>query len=88
MLSCLQFYPERQKLTLKGDKTALKDETLLQAAGVSEGGELGVKDLGPQISWRTVFLVEYVSPLCITPSRTEIGLGRTFDYSSSLLSFS
>lgn len=58
---CVQFYPARQKLTLKGDKKALSDEVTLQAAGISEDAELGVKDLGPQISWRTVFLVEYVS---------------------------
>lgn len=30
------------------------------AAGVAEGGELVVKDLGPQISWTTVFVIEYV----------------------------
>lgn len=45
---------------MKGDKKALADEVTLQAAGISEAGELSVKDLGPQISWRTVFLVEYV----------------------------
>jgi very-long-chain enoyl-CoA reductase len=28
-----------------------------------DGAELAVKDLGPQISWRTVFLVEYVRAL-------------------------
>ena len=28
-------------------------------SGASQG-ELVVKDLGPQISWRTVFLIEYV----------------------------
>ena len=28
--------------------------------GKVEGAELHVKDLGPQVSWRMVFLVEYV----------------------------
>jgi hypothetical protein len=32
----------------------------LAAAGVRDGGELVVKDLGSQVSWKTVFLVEYV----------------------------
>ena len=30
-------------------------------AGIVDGSELLVKDLGHQISWKTVFLVEYVS---------------------------
>lgn len=60
-----QFYPARQKVVLKGDKKGLANEVELSAvlgAQLKEG-ELQVKDLGAQISWRTVFLVEYVS-LC------------------------
>ena len=36
-----------------------------------QDGELQVKDLGAQISWKTVFIVEYVrlkSPFMLTPS--------------------
>jgi hypothetical protein len=54
---------DRQKITLKDSKNILGDDITLKVAGVAEGGELSVKDLGPQISWKTVFMVEYVSVL-------------------------
>ncbi|KAI0258363.1 3-oxo-5-alpha-steroid 4-dehydrogenase-domain-containing protein [Gloeopeniophorella convolvens] len=60
-------YVERQKLTLKGDSKALDDDAVLAVAGVLDGGEVAVKDLGPQVSWRTVFMVEYAGPLVIHP---------------------
>lgn len=60
-------YVDRQKLSLKGQKNALQDEATLTDAGVVDGGEVVLKDLGPQISWRTVFLIEYAGPLVIHP---------------------
>ena len=57
-----QFSTSRQKISVKDDKKPLEDETkLADVLGEQlRDGELQVKDLGPQIGWRTVFLVEYV----------------------------
>ncbi|KAL1668368.1 3-oxo-5-alpha-steroid 4-dehydrogenase-domain-containing protein [Schizophyllum commune] len=63
-----KYYPTRQKLSVPSDKKALANEAPVKDlfSGASQG-ELVVKDLGPQISWRTVFLIEYVGPLLIHP---------------------
>ncbi|KAG6888809.1 hypothetical protein C0995_005829 [Termitomyces sp. Mi166 len=62
-----KFYITRQKLSLKADKANLDDEKKIVDLIGEKGGELQVKDLGPQISWRTVFLIEYAGPLIIHP---------------------
>ncbi|KAG6369694.1 3-oxo-5-alpha-steroid 4-dehydrogenase-domain-containing protein [Boletus reticuloceps] len=62
-----KFYSARQKITLKDSKNVLNDEVTLVGAGVADGGELSVKDIGHQISWKTVFLIEYAGPLLIHP---------------------
>jgi len=51
------FDPSTQK-TLKNRKALIVDEP-----GVTEAGEILVKDLGPQIAWRTVFVLEYLGPI-------------------------
>lgn len=46
-----------------------KTKTLADYLGdqdVDKGINLYFKDLGPQIAWRTVFLVEYAGPIAIT----------------------
>jgi very-long-chain enoyl-CoA reductase len=62
-----KFYVSRQKLSLKGHREALSDNMTLKDAGIADGGEVSVKDLGPQIGWRTVFVAEYAGPLIIHP---------------------
>ncbi|CAF9935518.1 3-oxo-5a-steroid 4- dehydrogenase [Imshaugia aleurites] len=39
----------------------------INLTGLREQSTIYVKDLGPQIAWRTVFLVEYLGPLLIHP---------------------
>lgn len=52
---------ERQRLEMAAGKKALDDEYKLLAADFAAGGDniLLVKDLGPQIGWKTVFMTEY-----------------------------
>ncbi|KAK3314627.1 3-oxo-5-alpha-steroid 4-dehydrogenase-domain-containing protein [Apodospora peruviana] len=51
-------YSPTTKKTLKNRKALVIDEE-----GVLASGELIVKDLGPQIAWRTVFVIEYFGPI-------------------------
>eukprot|EP00922_Rhytidocystis_sp_ex-Travisia-forbesii_P042474 GHVS01063419.1.p1 GENE.GHVS01063419.1~~GHVS01063419.1.p1 ORF type:complete len:344 (+),score=25.85 GHVS01063419.1:80-1033(+) len=62
------YYPERQRWTVgAASGEALKDGSLRDDFGVVEGTCLYFKDLGVQISWRLVFVVEYFGPLFIFP---------------------
>src|SRR3989338_2952087 len=60
-------YPSRQRFTVgEGkDRQALALGKKLSDFGLKDGSVLTFKDLGPQISWRTVFLVEYAGPIFI-----------------------
>ncbi|KAG6865004.1 hypothetical protein C0991_005692 [Blastosporella zonata] len=62
-----KFYVSRQKLSLKSEKASLDDALKIAELVGEKGGELQLKDLGAQISWRTVFLIEYGGPLVIHP---------------------
>jgi very-long-chain enoyl-CoA reductase len=44
------------------------DDATLAGTGLTNGATINVKDLGPQIAWRTVFVAEYLGPLLIHPA--------------------
>lgn len=65
----------RQRLTLPVEGQAkpvvLADEKkTLADYGVSEGAKLRLKDLGPQVAYRWLYLWEYVS-FCVFPAGDE-----------------
>ncbi|RUP43067.1 hypothetical protein BC936DRAFT_137677 [Jimgerdemannia flammicorona] len=64
-----KYYPDRQRVTTE-DKRVLergKNKSLADYGIKDEEVTLYFKDLGPQIGWRTVFLIEYFGPLIFHP---------------------
>lgn len=55
----------RQSIRLDARGKTLKDSDTLLSLNVRDGNKLYVKDLGPQIGWKTVFLAEYAGPLFV-----------------------
>jgi len=62
-----RFSIHRQAFKLQGDDKTLQnlsdDSKALSALGIKDGAKLVFKDLGPQIGYRTVFLLEYFGPI-------------------------
>lgn len=57
--------PSRQSLRLDVRDKDRKDSVTVSSLGLSNGSKIYIKDLGPQISWRTVFVLEYLGPLVL-----------------------
>ncbi|XP_063076813.1 very-long-chain enoyl-CoA reductase isoform X2 [Engraulis encrasicolus] len=60
-----QKYPARQSLCLDPKGKSLKDEDVIQNLPIGTTATFYFKDLGAQIAWGTVFLLECVGPLLI-----------------------
>ncbi|XP_013783850.1 very-long-chain enoyl-CoA reductase-like [Limulus polyphemus] len=60
-----KLYPERQALRVDPKGKSLPDETTLETLSLKDEKVLFLKDLGPQIGWKTVFLWEYTGPLVL-----------------------
>lgn len=55
----------RQAIRLEARGKTLKDSDTLDSLNLRSGSKVYVKDLGPQIGWKTVFLAEYAGPLAV-----------------------
>lgn len=86
----------RIRLTVKGDKPASeksksKDKVLsnsdkLASFATDKALTVSVRDLGPQIAWRTVFLIEYLGPVLIHPIfyfGQKLVYGKAFEHSQN-----
>ncbi|KAH7098724.1 3-oxo-5-alpha-steroid 4-dehydrogenase-domain-containing protein [Auriculariales sp. MPI-PUGE-AT-0066] len=60
-----KLYVDRQRLTVDGKP--LDDNTTIASLGHGDKPTVVVKDLGAQLSWRAVYIVEYLGPLFIHP---------------------
>lgn len=64
-----RFSIHQLRVTKGSDGSAInktKDRTI-HSTGLRDQSTVYVKDLGPQISWRTVFVIEYAGPIFIHP---------------------
>eukprot|EP00188_Purpureofilum_apyrenoidigerum_P005834 Plantae.Rhodophyta-Purpureofilum_apyrenoidigerum.ctg8066.p1 GENE.Plantae.Rhodophyta-Purpureofilum_apyrenoidigerum.ctg8066~~Plantae.Rhodophyta-Purpureofilum_apyrenoidigerum.ctg8066.p1 ORF type:complete len:302 (+),score=40.14 Plantae.Rhodophyta-Purpureofilum_apyrenoidigerum.ctg8066:370-1275(+) len=65
-----KFNPNRQRFTLPQKSPEQRPVVLTEKTSLTEQGVTDAvvfKDLGPQISWKLVFIIEYLGPLLIFP---------------------
>lgn len=80
---------ERQSLRCDLKDKDKKDTLTINDLGLTSNSRVYIKDLGPQISWKTVFILEYLGPLvvyAIFASRPRIIYGEKahqFEFSMS-----
>ncbi|KAJ8113381.1 hypothetical protein OPT61_g4476 [Boeremia exigua] len=67
--SVSKFSIHRLRVTKGSDGSAIPNAAgvTIHQTGLRNKSAVDVKDLGPQISWRTVFIVEYLGPMLIHP---------------------
>lgn len=58
-------YIERQSIKLEAKGRSQKDDATLKSLNIENGSKLYLQDLGPQVSWKNVFLAEYAGPLFV-----------------------
>ncbi|KAG8531201.1 uncharacterized protein KY384_004559 [Bacidia gigantensis] len=81
----------RLRITKGSDGALVPNDTgmLVQTTGLRQQSTIYVKDLGPQIRWRTVFLVEYLGPILIHPAFysffTKNGEGASYTQTLTLI---
>ncbi|PGG98334.1 hypothetical protein AJ79_08901 [Helicocarpus griseus UAMH5409] len=63
------FSVHRLRITKGSDGTAIQNsnDATIHSTGLRNQSTINVKGLGPQLAWRTVYMIEYLGPLLIHP---------------------